>query len=87
MMHFNSFFLFLVCSIQLDNPGSYSNLSNYFNKFRVCKRKNNWLHSPQHNIHGIEDLPFLKVILSCDIVETTNTNINRGLCMKYFCCR
>ncbi|CAB4000170.1 Hypothetical predicted protein, partial [Paramuricea clavata] len=46
--------------IQLENPGSYSNLENYYNKFRICKRKNNWLHSPQ-NILGVEDLPFLKI--------------------------
>ena len=55
-------FDFFAFSLQLENPGSYDNLENYYNKFRVCKRKNNWLHSPQ-NILGVEDLPFLKVSL------------------------
>jgi hypothetical protein len=62
-----SSFDFFAFSIQLENPRSYSNLENYYNKFRICKRKNNWLHSPQ-NILGVEDLPFLKVSVKCTLL-------------------
>jgi hypothetical protein len=50
----------LFFSIQLENPGSYTTLVEYYNKFKVCTVKNNWLHSPQ-NVLGVEDLPFLKI--------------------------
>jgi hypothetical protein len=63
-----SSFDFFAFSIQLGNPRSYSNLENYYNKFRICKRKNNWLHSPQ-NILGVEDLPFLKVSVKCTLLH------------------
>lgn len=59
-LHEHMEFLEQQVRIQLEHPGSYNSLLSYYNQFRVCEFKNNWLHSPQ-NILGVEDLPVLKI--------------------------
>ena len=51
---------------QLENPGHYEDLENYYHRYKNCFLRNNYIPSPSYEkVPGLEEIPVLKVFNYC----------------------
>lgn len=60
----NIFFLSILTSRrQLENPGHYEDLENYYHSYKNCVLRNNYIPSPTYEkLPGLDEIPVLKVL-------------------------
>lgn len=48
---------------QLENPGHYEDLENYYHSYKNCVLRNNYIPSPTYEkLPGLDEIPVLKVL-------------------------
>ena len=62
--NFNIFILSILTSRrQLENPGHYDDLENYYHSYKNCVLRNNYIPSPtDEKLPGLDEIPVLKVL-------------------------
>ena len=54
---------FLTSRRQLENPGHYEDLENYYHSYKNCVLRNNYIPSPTYEkLPGLDEIPVLKVL-------------------------
>ena len=63
-LNFNIFISFFLTSRrQLENPGHYEDLENYYHSYKNCVLRNNYIPSPTYEkLPGLDEIPVLKVL-------------------------